>query len=190
MRTFIAIPLPKETKDLLSGLQNQLKSCGADVKWVQPQNIHLTLKFLGEINEEELNKISLILEEIANKISVLTVSIDSIGAFPRINSPRIIWTGLGQGDNEIKILAKELEERLNEIGIPKEEKPFSSHITLGRMRSGLKIDKLISGLKELTLPQQTQGRKFPVQKIALFKSTLTPKGPVYEILKEANLKTD
>ncbi len=190
MRTFIAIPLPKETKDLLSKLQNQLKSCGADVKWVQPQNIHLTLKFLGEINEEELNKISLVLEEMDNKISVFTVSIDSIGAFPRINSPRVIWVGPGSGDNEIKILAKELEERLNEIGISREEKPFSSHITLGRMRSGLKIDKLINGLKELTLPQQAGGREFPVHKITLFKSTLTPKGPDYEILKEANLKTD
>ena len=190
MRTFIAIPLPKETKDFLSGLQNQLKSCGADVKWVEPGNIHLTLKFLGEIDEERLNKISLALEETTNRISAFTVSIDSIGAFPGINSPRIIWAGVGQGDNEVKVIAKGLEERLNEIGIPKEERPFSSHITLGRTRSGLKIDKLISGLKEITLAQQIRGREFPVQKITLFKSTLTPKGPDYESLKVANLKTD
>jgi 2'-5' RNA ligase len=190
MRTFIAIPLPEETRNFLSNIQNQLKSCGADVKWVQPQNIHLTLKFLGEINEGQLNKINVILEEVAKKMHPFTVSIDSIGAFPRINSPRVIWAGIQQGDSEVKIIANELEERIAEIGIPKEEKTFSSHITIGRRRSGLKMDKLIDGLQKIASLAKEQGQEFLTSKITLFKSTLTPKGPNYESLKEANLKTE
>jgi 2'-5' RNA ligase len=192
MRAFIAISLPKEIRDFLSNIQNQLKSCGADVRWVQPQNIHLTLKFLGEINEGQLNKINVIIEEVTKKLPPFTISINSIGAFPRTSSPKVIWAGIQKGDSKVKIIANELEERIADadIGIPKEEKTFSSHITIGRKRSSLKIDKLIDGLRKMDLFTKEQGQEFLTSKITLFKSTLTPKGPNYESLKEANLKTE
>jgi 2'-5' RNA ligase len=189
MRTFIAIKLPKEIKGLLASLQQELKNTGADVKWVEPKNIHLTLKFLGEIDEKTSTKISSILEEVAKDTMSFNIRIACAGAFPKINSPRVLWAGVDKGDLETKIIAKALEEKIEKIGIPKENRAFSSHITIGRIKSSLNRDELIQGLKKLQKYFGAKGAEFCVYKITLFKSTLTPNGPIYEILKEANLKT-
>ncbi len=188
MRTFIAIELPAEIKDCLSRLQQDLKAAQADVKWVQPQNIHLTLKFLGEIDEKKLDKISGIIEDTCEKKDKFHVCISSLGAFPKTESPRVIWVGIDTGDKEIKQMAKELEQNLAKIGIPKEDRPFSSHITIGRMRTPLNRERLVQGLKNKA-GLGGQNLEFYVSKITLFKSTLTPKGPIYEALKEASLTT-
>ncbi len=189
MRAFIAIELPKEVKDSLSNLQEQLKKSGADVKWVQTQNIHLTLKFLGERDDKKIEKIMQILEEVAQGKNPFQLRISSLGAFPKIDFPKVIWVGIDQGDNETKEIAKELEEKIAQIGIPKEDRPFSSHITIGRTRSGLNREGLVKDLANLTRNFGQQIQEFLVTKITLFKSTLTPKGPIYEVLKEASLKT-
>ena len=189
MRTFLAIPLPKETKDLLSRIQEQLKTSKADVKWVEPQNIHLTLKFLGEINEEQLNKISAIVEETAKNFAPFTVGINSIGAFPRITAARVIWAGIDKGDAEVKKIAADLEEKIALIGIPKEERPFSTHITIGRTRSGLNLDKLAKALQGMSVLTAEYRQEFAVNRITLFRSTLSAHGPVYAPLKEAALRT-
>jgi len=189
MRTFIAIELPKEIRDSLANLQDKLKSTGADVKWVEPDNIHLTLKFLGEIDDQKLDKITSILENIAKDKNSFHIFISSIGAFPRISSPRVIWVGIDMGEKETKGIVKALEEKIEKIGIPKEDRPFSSHITIGRTRSALNLQKLAEGLKTLENDLKIKVAEFDVTKITLFKSTLTPKGPIYEVLKETNLKT-
>ena len=188
MRTFIAIELPKEIKDALAQLQSQLKSTSDDVKWVEPQNIHLTIKFLGERDDKKIEKIMRILEETAKDNHPYEAKISSLGAFPKIETPRVIWVGIDKGDNETKQIAKKLEEEIAKAGIPKEERPFSSHITIGRTRSGLGLDKLVRSLKNLEVSLAEKKLNFLVTKITLYKSTLTPKGPVYEILKEVNLK--
>jgi len=189
MRTFIAIELPKEIKDALSEIQEQLKKSGADVKWVLPQNIHLTLKFLGEIDDTDLSKINKIIEDVAKEKNSFRVRISCIGAFPKINFPRVIWIGIDEGDNETKAIANELEERIAEAGFPSEERPFSSHITIGRTKSTLNREKLVQNLENLASNFGEGNLVFTVKNITLFKSTLTPKGPIYEILKEASLKT-
>ena len=189
MRTFIAIELPKEIKDYLGRLQEQLRSSGADVKWVEPQNIHLTLKFLGEIDDKKLAKITQIVEDIAKKKNSFYMHLASIGAFPKINFPRVIWVGIDKGDSETKEITKELDQDLKKIGIPKEDRPFSSHITIGRTKSGLNRERLVMNLNNLGIDFGKETQEFLVTKITLFKSTLTPKGPIYEVLKEANLKT-
>lgn len=186
MRTFIAIELPDEIKESLARLQDRLKKSQADVKWVAPENIHLTLKFLGEISEAQLEKITGALEETCQNKKCFQISLSTIGAFPKINFPRVIWVGVEKGDQETKELAEELEERISRLGIPKEKHPFSSHITLGRVRSYLNKDKLINELKTAGF---MEGKEFAVKELTFFKSTLTPKGPVYEILKTASLKT-
>jgi 2'-5' RNA ligase len=188
MRTFIAIELPKEIKDSLASLQAQLKTSGADVKWVEPQNIHLTLKFLGEVDEKKLEKIVNILEEVAKNKNPFFLSISSIGAFPKLDYPRVIWLGIDEGDKESKEIAKELEEKIAKTGIPKEDRPFSSHITIGRTKSALNREKLVQNLKTLAGNFGKRNLACRVTKLILFKSTLTPKGPLYEALKEANLK--
>lgn len=188
MRTFIALELPERIKDSLAQLQNQLKASGADVKWVDPNNIHLTLKFLGERDEKKVEKIIQIIDEVAKTKNSFQIHISSLGVFPKIDFPRVVWVGIDKGDNETKEIAKELEEKIAKIGIPKEDRPFSSHITIGRVRSPLKKEKLVQALKDLENNLGRQNLEFEVRRITLFKSTLTPKGPIYEALKEANLK--
>jgi 2'-5' RNA ligase len=186
IRTFIAATLPQEITQQLGLLQEQLKRSTADVKWVQPHNIHVTLKFLGEIDEQKLEEIAAILQDTAKKEACFTASLSCLGAFPRMTSPRVIWVGLDKGKEELSRIAKELEEKINRVGIPPEDRPFASHVTLGRVRSPANLHRLIKTLAEITcLPVG----EFPVTKITLFKSTLAPTGPAYEVLKEASLIT-
>jgi 2'-5' RNA ligase len=189
MRTFIAIELPQEVKDKLAELQALLKKAGADVKWIEPENIHLTLKFLGEIDEDKSAKVAAAIEDIAKKSKQFRMSLASLGAFPRIEFPRIIWVGIDKGDKEITELAKVLEEKIEKLGIPKEERRFSSHITIGRVRSPLNKDKLAQALRDSGNYFSGRNVEFDVTKITLFKSTLGPGGPVYAALKEVTLTT-
>ena len=117
MRTFIAIELPKETKDALYGLKEQLKTNGADVKWVEPDNIHLTLKFLGERDEKKIKDILRVLDEIYVTKTNFCASISCLGAFPKLECARIIWAGINKGDAQIKEIAGKLEERIAKLGI-------------------------------------------------------------------------
>jgi 2'-5' RNA ligase len=189
MRTFIAIELPLEIKETLARLQEQLKKSGADVKWVKPDNIHLTLKFLGEIEDKKLSKLNQILQDTMKDKTGFTMRLSSIGAFPSINSPRVVWMGIDKGDSQIKEIAEDLEQGISKLGIPKEDRPFSSHITIGRLRTAQNRERLVKDLKDLKdLNKLNENLEFPVTKITLLKSTLTPKGPIYEVLKEAILK--
>jgi len=186
IRSFIAIPLPKDTEDYLGTLISDLKKTAADVKWVKPENIHLTLKFLGGQDPDTLKKIQIILDKLIADKNNYELEISHLGGFPKLENPRVIWVGLSEGDKETKIIAKELDEKINKLGIPKEERAFSSHITIGRVRSPLNRDKLVAGLKSCVIPE---GRlKFTADKIILYKSTLMPGGPVYEAIYEVNLK--
>ncbi len=189
MRAFIAIELPQKIRDFLGRIQEQLETSGADVKWVKPENIHLTLKFLGEIDDKKMSGVSEILDAVAKDKDSFQIRISSLGAFPSTNSPRVIWVGISRGDAETKAIAKELEEKIAQIGIPKEDRPFSSHITIGRTRSTLRREKLVRGLQDLQDNAEKEDLTFNATKITLFKSTLTPKGPVYEVLHNASLKT-
>jgi len=177
MRTFIAIELPQDIKDSLSALQDKLKTAPAEVRWVKHENIHLTLKFLGEIDAKQLDKIKLILQEVARDHHEFKTRVSTLGVFPNLNYPRVIWVGLDKNDEPVQKIVQDLEEKIAKLGIAKEKRTFTSHITIGRVKLG----KFIA-------PENQASREFTVHKITLFKSTLTPGGPVYEILQEANLK--
>lgn len=189
MRAFIAIELPPQIQEALAKVQEQLRITGADAKWVEPKNIHLTLKFLGERDDKKVDKIKEILEETCSNKNSFTMRLSEIGAFPSISSPRVVWVSVKEGDTEIKEIAADLEEKICRVGIPKEERPFQSHITIGRLRSPKNRQALVQELKKLEGKFCQENLEFAVKKITLFKSTLTPKGPIYEALKEANLKT-
>ncbi|MDD2927886.1 MAG: RNA 2',3'-cyclic phosphodiesterase [Candidatus Omnitrophica bacterium] len=189
MRTFIAVELPQEVKNKLAGLQELLKQSGADVKWIKPENIHLTLKFLGEIDEDKSAQVIRAIEDTARKSKQFRINLGSLGAFPKIELPRALWAGVDKGNKEITELAKELEEKIEKLGIPREERRFSSHITIGRVKSPLHKDKLAKVLKELEDYFSGKNIEFTAAKITLFKSTLGPGGPVYAALKEVKLTT-
>ncbi len=185
IRSFIAIELTEEVRDKLINIQANLKQAGADVKWVKKNNIHLTLKFLGNIGSDNIENVTKALEELGNNNSRFTAELSEIGAFPRMDSPRIIWIGVEKGAKKLCDIVEGLEDLLEKIGLPKEEKEFHPHITLGRVKSSFNKIHLIKKLKEITLQDKNV---LNIEKLTLFKSTLTPKGPIYEVLKEINLR--
>ena len=151
--------------------------------------MHITIKFIGQADERKIPEIVMSLEETAKNQSLFTAAINAIGAYPTINSPRVLWAGIGQGDMEIIRIASKLEESIVKIGIPKETRQFSSHITIGRSRSSRKIAELTMALNKAAGLSQN-GLEFIVSSLTLFKSTLSPKGPTYEALKVANFRTN
>jgi 2'-5' RNA ligase len=189
MRTFIAISLPQTIQEKLSSLQRELKATEADVKWVPPGNMHLTLKFLGETEDKLLPEITDLLREISRTNKSFLLRLSHLGAYPKISAARIIWMGIEEGKNESRNIAQALGQHLLALGFPQEERDFSAHITLGRVKSGFNRDKLT---KQLTAMQTTPGNsslEFLATTLTLYKSTLTPKGPTYETLIEEHLST-
>jgi len=188
MRAFIAIRLSLKVEDFLARIQEKLKAPGADVKWVEPRNIHLTLKFLGERDDKRIEEAKTILEETAARFNEYTLQPSSVGAFPDIQHPGVIWIGVNQGAPEKIRLARDIEEGICRIGIPKEKRPFACHITLGRSRTPKNMRGLVEQLSILKEGSWEPAPILKVDKITLFKSTLSSKGPLYEVLHEANLK--
>lgn len=177
MRSFIAISLPPPIQTYLTQLQDELKSTGADVKWVEPANIHLTLKFLGEIDEYTAERIKTAMLEACTLVKPFALSLASLGGFPSTNNPRVIWIGIKEGITETTLLAAHLEKKLVTLGII-EDHPFTAHITLGRVRTGKNRKELAQKLQQPLLPEGTP-ISFLVDRITLYESKLSPHGPTY-----------
>jgi len=185
MRAFIAIELSPEIKDSLEQVQSHLKYSEADVKWIDTGNIHLTLKFLGDITEENCEKIRSIIDEIGRSVKPFEISIKDIGAFPNMNYPRVIWIGLDKGAAESKALAAKISEEALKIGFQKEPRPFAPHLTIGRVRSPKNKEALKEKIASYSLQSAIKAQS--ISTIALFQSVLTPKGPIYTKLHESKL---
>ena len=186
IRTFIAIELNKGTHSELSSLQAVLKKSDADVKWIDPQIIHLTLKFLGNVDDKKIKDVQNLLNDVAKNFSPFVLSLKGIGAFPKLDYPRVIWVGVDEGKDEASQLAKELEDVLEKIGIPKEDREFHPHITLGRVKSPKNKDRLKSVIEATKFEPSS---KIAVEHLTLFKSQLTPQGPIYTPLFIAKMQS-
>lgn len=192
MRAFIAIELSNEIRGSLAQIESHLKYSGADIKWAEKDNIHLTLKFLGEITEEKSEKIKYILDEIAKQTKPFELSlkiskeesIPFLGAFPNLNHPRVIWLGLDKGAAESRLVAEKVDDALLKIGFQKESRPFAAHLTIGRVRSPKNKEALKEKISSLRLKDYSLQL---IDAITLFQSTLTPKGPIYTKIHESKL---
>ncbi len=182
MRCFIAILVPEEIKEKAVEIQNKLRKANADVKWVEKENLHITLRFLGEIEEHLVERIKGIMEEVGGKFPSPLLSFKGVGAFPDLRRPKVIWIGgeaplLGE-------LAKELEERIRNLGIPP-EKEFSFHLTLGRVRSGKNIQALVKAMQEMGEVYLGEMR---ADSLSLMHSILFPRGPQYSLLYQVHFQ--
>lgn len=187
VRTFIAIKLTPEIISNISRVQEELKRTDAQVKWVEPDNIHLTLKFLGYITKEELEKVKLATREALKPLAPLEVRVYGLSAFPKIEYPRVIWVGIDRGREVLKRIASNLEERLAIIGFVKEKRPFSPHLTLGRVKSSKGRERLIEAFIKLKASNLGNMR---VTQISIMKSELKPQGPIYTSLEEIDLRSE
>ncbi len=176
MRTFIAVEIPEKERKPIWTLITEQKKKNLPIKWVEFQNLHITLKFLGEIDEKKLERMIPLLSTISGKTKSFKMSLENIGCFPGIRNPRVLWVGVIQGSDELIKLAIDIENELYKIGIKKEEKKFHPHLTIGRIKTPCNVDDIIN--------QPIKTNQFDVKEFILFKSTLQPSGPIYEKLKK------
>jgi 2'-5' RNA ligase len=184
IRSFIAIELNEATQGALAKIQNDLRSLDVNVKWVKSRNIHLTLRFLGHVRPKIMKKIIEGFSDFFKGQSSFDAELTHVGAFPRVEWPRIIWVGIEKNAQSIIDLAQQLENHLCKFGLKKESKVFAPHLTIGRVRSPKNITALSEALKNYSLSPIPQ----KISKITLFKSTLTSQGPIYEKLQTIDLK--
>ena len=180
MRAFIAIDLPKETKIKIAELESDLKKCDLAFKWVKPENLHLTLKFLGDINQEQVSKIKETINKISGRFAAFEASFNGFGFFPNPRKPRVFFISIDK-EELLKSIARELEEELETLGFDKENR-FKSHITLARIKDLKNIESLEAKIKNTQLD-----KKFFIGEIILYKSTLTKEGPIYGKIFKSNL---
>jgi len=182
MRCFIAIDIDKEIRAALGDLQQQLQSKvdieKRDVKWVRPDNIHLTLKFLGEIKDEQAVEVCNITKEVADRHKSFDLNIETVGHFGG-SSARVLWVGMGAGSDNLFELQKDLEEQLAQAGWPKESREFTGHLTLCRIKkpaAGVKLAQASENYKDFKLGI------ISADSVSVYQSQLMPSGPIYTVL--------
>jgi 2'-5' RNA ligase len=185
IRTFIALELPPAVISLLAKVQNDLKSMRLRAKWVRPENIHLTLKFLGNINPGDIDKIGGAMMEAVGDFARFDLVARGVGVFPGIKRPRVIWVGLGGEIQSLFAMQRMLEDKLADLGFNKEKKPFKGHLTLGRFRQTISPDTIQQCIRKYA---DLSSEKFTARRIILFKSDLKPTGAVYSQLRQAAFK--
>ena len=184
IRTFIALELPPALISLLHKVQQDLKRMKIRARWVRPENIHITLNFLGDINPGDVDKIDAAMAAAAIEFPPVTLTVRGIGVFPGIKRPRVIWVGLGGDIRSLLSLQSRLEQELAGAGFPKDKRSFKAHLTLGRIKQSAGpavIRQMISEYATLSSDE------FSCNQVILFKSDLKPSGAVYSKLKQTRI---
>jgi 2'-5' RNA ligase len=177
IRTFLAIELPKEILEQFERLQYRLdRSLTGVVRWAKKGSTHLTLKFFGNMTERDIRSIEDTLNAKAPALAPIPIAVGTMGVFPNLARPRVLWVGITTGLKELTAMQAEIEAALEAAGFPREERPYRPHLTLGRMKADRKIDgldKAIESHKDFAAGSFTAGE------MILFRSDLKPTGPVY-----------
>ena len=188
MRCFIAINIDEKIRKALAKLQNELQGKAdvkkSDVKWVNPETIHLTLKFLGEIKDEQVVDICNITGDVSGRHKSFQLDVESVGHFGG-RSARVLWVGTGQNSDKLLQLQEDLEQQLDLAGWPRETRKFSGHLTLCRIRNasaGNKLARLAQEYKDFKLGTM------PADSVSVYESQLMPKGPIYTVLGKYELQ--
>jgi 2'-5' RNA ligase len=179
-RTFVAVEITSPIRARAAELIGALAAAGADVKWVEPHNLHLTLKFLGEVHERDIAEVCQAVERGAAKVEPFELELRGAGAFPNAARPRTVWLGAGAGAEQMVALHGQVEAALAKLGYREEHRRFQTHLTIGRARGG---GPNIAPLAAL-LGQHADfvAGRMTVDKVTVFSSTLSSAGPIYEIL--------
>lgn len=187
LRTFIAIPLAAEVQERILALQNEVKKeISQGVKWVEKQSLHVTLKFLGDVEESAVSAISSCLAKMTEKLAPFSFRVQGVGVFPNKEKPHILWTGIEGAREILPSLARNLDTEMKRFGIASEEKEFSPHITIGRVKRFAEIP--LASIHTFLQHKDLGLGEVQVKSILLFKSELFPEGPIYTSLSEALLK--
>ncbi len=175
IRTFVCLQLPEFARDRLLVIQQRLKRSGAQVSWVKPDNIHLTIKFLGSVRSDRLEKIIQAVRRAAGQGSPIVLELTELGCFPNTRVPKIIWAGPRRLPRALEILHRRVDEALVAAGFAPEVRPFSPHYTLGRVRSGRNVQKLVAAIAA----ERFEPLEISLTEIVVMGSELHPSGALY-----------
>ena len=175
MRLFVAVPFPAEVKNELGKLIDDWRKEKDKVGWVKKENLHLTLKFLGDTPVEKLEGLRKNLAASLNGPTAFTASLSGAGAFPNLNRARVIWIGVSEGKEKLSGLAQKVEEATRPLGFPAEEREFSAHLTVGRVKDSRLSDRLLAKVRACTF----EAKGIIVSEAVLYQSELAPGGSIY-----------
>lgn len=178
LRAFLAIDVDEDLKAKMYKIVKEFKQIDARIKYVELENLHLTLKFFGDIDTEGIDLLSSKIESVVSNFDKFTIKIKGCGAFPNNNRIKVIWLGLDESAI-VKQLHDELDKEFVKLGFDKDKK-FSTHLTIGRMKSAKGKNEVKSKIEEFS---EVEIGEMSVDRIVLKKSTLTPQGPIYEDIK-------
>jgi 2'-5' RNA ligase len=184
MRTFIAIEIPEAIKKGMADVQRSLKSSGVDASWSRPEGIHLTLKFLGEIADEKVPSMVSALTTAVSGVGAFRLEIKGVGAFPNPKNARVVWIGVSGDADTLSRLQAAVEDSMSRIGVERDERTFTPHLTLGRIKYLRAKESWLNALdavKDVKLPG------FDVNAVSLMKSELKRTGAVYTELAKVEL---
>ncbi len=184
IRSFIAIEFSDEARNEISRIEELLKKADADVKWVAPGSVHMTLKFLGSVPEEKIPCISGRLKDMASEIPAFDISLEDVGVFPKWEHIKVLWIGIGQSSERVRDLAERVEQVMAQEGFDRESRAFRSHLTIGRVRSAKNRDKI----REIAGSIKVRPVSCRISRVALFKSDLLKSGAVHSRLSVFDLK--
>ncbi len=182
LRTFVAVLLDDATRQRVAALRDEFASLAPDVKWVEPENLHVTMLFLGEVDAVDLVDVCRAVRDACGQHAPMELTLGGVGCFPNERRPKVIWAGIEQGREALVTLHRALEEPLLKLGAyRREEREFTPHVTLGRARGGEVSTSLRQQLKRV---RDWQGGRFEVAALHVMSSELTPKGPRYSVVSQ------
>ena len=185
LRLFIAVPLPPPLKEEIGKVLDRLRRGAGGVRWVRPDNVHITLKFLGNVSEGRVEEVAQAMRRAAEGHAPFEIEIRGAGGFPTDRSPRVLWIGIGDERGGLFELHRDLQKELSPLGFPTEDREFRPHLTLGRVKAD-KDKRRVSLLLE-----EIKGREFgrmEVKELVLYESRLKPSGAEYHDLERAALR--
>jgi len=184
IRSFIAFPVSAETAQAVSHAIMEWQRLPGDVRWTSVINMHLTLKFLGDVPPDQLAAVREALANAAAGTAPFRIQFGPLGAFPSWRRPRVLWIGPVSVPPQVAVLYEAMEREMSTLGFPREDRPFSPHLTLARIKQPYGLEQLTSRMQAR---QSVACPPFTVRNVTLFKSDLRPAGPVYTSLQTCDL---
>jgi 2'-5' RNA ligase len=177
MRLFLAIPINKHILDALAGATDRLRGSRGPVRWVRPEGMHLTLKFLGDTAEDRVEPLVQAVTGICQDVVPFPISVAGTGAYPGLRRPRVLWAGVVENSGSLKRLVKQIEEEAEKLGWEREKRGLSPHITIGRVKGNMNIARLTTAVKEI---KDEHWGDQEAGEVVLYSSELKPGGAVYQ----------
>lgn len=184
VRTFIAIEMPDGVKAAVKDIQAELIKTRADVAWTSPEGLHLTLKFLGDVQASRIEELTAAVASAIEGVGAIELGVSGIGVFPNQRAPRVVWLGLSGELDKLRTLNEKIEDACTRLGYKREDRPFKPHLTLGRVKSPggqARLTKILAMLEHVT----TEG--FTADRVSIIRSDLNPDGAIYTELARLGL---